>query len=486
MLKDAQGRTVLWKHRGVEGFYALDGIMMVPVQEAIISKGDEVFVTPEYIQSVLDKEGFGHLKFEFTRDSWSTCKILGLTSDNNWDCWNRSSYKQTFYINGKTVDESAYRKVVAIQSEINSYAGIMYNNIFLQSGLKLACHIVLEMIGEGQKVTVKSLERGCAIGEDRPRLLPGDAVVAKSRGKDVLGVIKTLNSKVVVMTKAGVKMNCAFANVSRTEEDGHSEELASQTDLTIQVNFDYVFEVGKKRLYKAKLERGPYVFPVFPDKDEYGRPEEQRSEEDVPSCACPVCGWRMGESLDPRYSYNNNRDRNEMQCNYCRIKGLVIARSETDVTLLMNRMPGKNRFALKEARCCGNCGRFEFETGREGKRSTGYCRTANQCLQAFNTCDLWFPRDLKRYESNMRQHITNLHYGVKDTRNTSRNDIRDTVYTEEDHKAEMKRAEDAKVSYANAYQRLMKRLRETAAAMPIVEGSIETTEAWKAVLDDPC
>jgi hypothetical protein len=94
---------------------------------------------------------------------------------------------------------------------------------------------------------------------------------------------------------------------------------------------------------------------------------------------------------------------------------------------------------------------------------------------------------VKRYESNLRQHITNLHYGVGDGRNTSRNDIRDTVYTEADHKLECDRAEKAKVAYANAYQRFMSDMKEAAKKVPLVEEtSSELTEEWKKVLDDPC
>ncbi len=77
---------------------------------------------------------------------------------------------------------------------------------------------------------------------------------------------------------------------------------------------------------------------------------------------------------------------------------------------------------------------------------------ANQCLQAHNVCNLWYPRDIGRFEQNMKQNTTNLHYGVTDERNTSRNDIRDTVYTEEDHQKAVVIADKIKKAYAVGYQ----------------------------------
>jgi hypothetical protein len=142
---------------------------------------------------------------------------------------------------------------------------------------------------------------------------------------------------------------------------------------------------------------------------------------------------------------------NHFECCFCRQTGIIVSLTDAEVILRMNKMPSKNQFAIREVPCCANCGNFQFETGREGKRTTGYCRSSNQCIQAFNTCDYWFPRDPAVYEANLRQHCTNLGYGVKDVRNTSRNDLSDTVYRKEDHEAQKKRAEEAKAAYAVAF-----------------------------------
>jgi hypothetical protein len=228
----------------------------------------------------------------------------------------------------------------------------------------------------------------------------------------------------------------------------------------------------KGRIYSAKAERRAISMPAFPKQN-----ERVVSLESTITCVCPVCGWRMA---DPHGD-------GDFECCYCRTRGILISKSETRISLLMMRIPAKNRFAVKEARCCANCGLFEFEVGREGKRTTGYCKASNQCLQAFNFCDLWFPRHPDRYAKGIMQHVKNLHFGVDDRRNTERMDIRDTIYTEDDHKAEVAKADNAKIAYENAYARFLDELRRAADKMPVTEEvNEETMRHWKKVLDDPC
>lgn len=485
MLKDTQGRTVLMRevrnaqnYRTGYAFWARDGLDMVEVDEAIVTLGDDIFLTDEQIQKGLVDAGFPNIKYSLDERRWGHSEVH-VDMDHHYDGgWPFSQHRrEVFKIEGRDVDKATFERLAAALSGLNVYNGLREAYASLQKGLSLTVLNALDLVGEGKTVTAQSLVQGCAKDEDRPRLLPGDSVKIKMRGKDVLGVIKSMKSNVTILRQDGTKTTCSFDRVERTTEECHSEELAAQVEPTVQANFEYVVESGKRRIFRAKLEKGDFTYPMFVDTDQYGRPEQQTSREGIMSCSCPVCGWRMADVFDG----------GEFICCYCRITGLVISRSETEVSLLMSRTPGKNRFAIKESRCCGNCGRFQFEVGREGKRSTGYCPTANQCLQAFNVCDLWYPRDLARYESNMRQHITNLHYGVKDTRNTMRNDIKDTVYTEDDHKAEIARADRAKVAYANAYQRFVKALKEAAAELPLVEEMTpELTEQWQKVLDDPC
>jgi len=475
MLKDMQGRTVLIKHENNIEFYAMDGLNMVSVDEAMVFQGNEVFLTEDQVEDMLAKAGFPGLAFIIDPKDWFPITVHHNRAWEGSACFQGFSRggKYGFQIEGKIVDEATYKRFEKVLSGMRYFNGIVRSNIYPQKGLVLNTQKALEMIGVGELVTPQSLNQGCAKGEDGPRLLPGDTVKIVMKGKkEVLGVIKSMSSKVTVLRQDGVKMSCSFDKLTRTDSVGYNKELANQADPSVLENFKQTLEIGKKRIFRVKAEKGDFTFPAFPDNN-----DSQISREGIMSCSCPVCGWRMADV----------HDSGEFICCYCRITGLVISRSETEVSLLMNRMPGKNRFAIKESKCCGNCGRFEFDVGRQGKRSTGYCPTANQCLQAFNVCDLWYPREVKRYESNMRQHITNLHYGVGDGRNTSRNDIRDTVYTEADHKLECDRAEKAKVAYANAYQRFMSDMKEAAKKVPLVEEtSSELTDEWKKVLDDPC
>lgn len=489
MLKDKQGRTVLIRWSGrwngrqtVFEFLAREGISLEPVEEAIVSKGDDVFLNEDQVRDILTRDGFPGLAFSIDTKKGKYHNPLDVSFSSDYPRGYYSGFalaqKQEYRIEGKLVDKATYERLITVLSKINEFNGNISSSVMLQAGLGIDTQKALELIGVGNVVTTQSLLRGCAKGEERPRLLPGDSVKIAMKGKEeTLGIIKSMKTTVTVLRQDGVKISCAFDRLTRTDEIGFNTSLADQTEVSIMENFNKTVENGKKRIFRAKLEKGDFTFPMFPDTDRWGNPERQITCEGAMSCVCPICGWRMADM----------HSSGEFICCYCRITGMVIASSDAEVSLLMSRMPGKNRFAIKEARCCGNCGRFEFDVGRQGKRSTGYCPTANQCLQAFNICELWYPREVKRYESNMRQHITNLHYGVKDTRNTSRNDIRETVYTEADHKNECDRADKAKVAYSNAYQRFMSDLIKAAKEVPLVEGmSPELTEEWKKVLDDPC
>ena len=84
----------------------------------------------------------------------------------------------------------------------------------------------------------------------------------------------------------------------------------------------------------------------------------------------------------------------------------------------------------------------------------------------------------------MKQHVTNLGTGVKDKRNTSRNDLRDTIYRAEDNELQKARAEKAKKAYVTAYARMMKALQDAGKALPLVtEMDDAVKEKYAAILD---
>jgi hypothetical protein len=477
MLKDDSGRMVLlrnWgKSRELRAFYALDGTSLEKVDEAVICKGDDVFLNDEYVGSQMDEAGFGDLAWMIENNS---VHVNNAIVGGQW----RLSVKDEdkYFIEGRKVPKDEYERLMSVKAgfaEYDNLVGYRWSGAQLRGDVMVEMQIALEMIGEGKRVNVKTLMKGKAIGESRPRLLPGDTVVVDLRGKDVVGVIMSLTTKVSVLKKDAKRGSYAYSKVRRDDSvQAFDDEMLGELDSTLADNFAHVVKQDS-RIYKAKLEDRNVMLPMFPDPKFDRNPREVH---DAPSCHCPICGWIMADFYQSE----------EFECSFCRIRGKVINQTDDEVTLLMYRMPGKNRFAIKEARCCANCGLFNFETGRQGKRSTGYCPYSNQCLQAYNECDYWFPRKPSSYSSNIKQHVTNLGYGVTDRRNTDRNDIRDTIYREEDHEAERKRAERAKVVYANAYEKFMSEMTKFGKKVSVSDGALDEkdVEAWKARLDDGC
>lgn len=479
-LKDAKGRTVLVRvHFGEVdrqahvSFHARDGFILEKVQEAVVAEGDEVFLDVAFVTDALAKTGVAAATL--VPPKVVECRYgpvhVDMENDYRLSIFS-SSQKAANKVNGICVTEEDFKKVLDTVNGLNEYNGIRYWSARSGKGFNLGFINAVAMIGVGGVVTPESLSRGCVKGEERPRLLPGDTVEVVTKGGKVLATVKSLAGKVTVLRKDGTKGTYAYDKVVRAEGQAYDDAVVGGLDATLKDNFESL-KGQAHRIYRAKLERANLAFPMFPDEECH---ETQRNFEDVAACHCPLCGWMMA----------NFRD-GEFQCSYCRVRGIVLRQTEDEVGLLMLRNPAKNRFAIKECRCCSNCGLFYFESGRQGKRSTGYCRPSNQCVQAFNTCDVWVPRDPKTYESNMRQHITNLGYGVNDRRNTSRNDLRDTIYRKEDHEAEKVRAERARVAYEQAYLKWSEEMRGLVDAVPLAAGQDEdATKRWLEVLDDPC
>lgn len=481
MLRDSMGRQVLWRRQSFgenhfDTFLAVDGLNLVIVDEAIVSPGDDVLPPEAIIRKMLDDGGYkGVFTIKIRNGGW------------NWLSINRESRVSgsfscslVFKIDGVMVDKGTYNAMSELICNIESYGRLLRPVYPFQKKMKISAVEALEIIGEGKIVTPESLTRAKAKDEDRPRIIPGDSVEVTIRKEKVLGTIKSISSKVSVVRQDGGTGSYPYAAVVRTDNVVYNDELAENIDPSLSSLFEKALDVN--RIYKAKLERMDISFPMFPDSDT--PKHELVNLKDAPTCVCPVCGWQMAEFQKTALSITGGRGR--MICHYCRVRGLIISQTEDTVSLLMLRRPAKNRFAVKEAACCDNCGMFKFSSGRYGKRQTGYCPSANQCVQSFNTCDLWIPRDPDEYEKAMRQHVTNLHYGVKDRRNTSRNDIRDTVYMEEDHKAEIKRAEAAKKAYMHSYGKFWDDLRKVAERWTVSEQSPEKTKEWLEKLDDPC
>jgi len=489
MLKDDKGRSVVFKYGWLprspgftghnireSGFYAKENGTLEQVQRAVVAIGKDVFLDKPYVADRLKQDCFD-VAFEMLPSGVKVNTRIEWGGSSGFFQPRRQGSNRHF-IENKEVPEADYDRLNEIVSELCTFGELLADyGVQVRGSKSLGVQTVLEMLGEGAVVTPDSIMKACAEGEDRPRLLPGDPVKVKLTGEDVTGVVAGLNkNKVSVLRQDGKKGSYAYSSVCRDKDAvTFSNEVVNELEPTLKAGFDYVLGQDD-RLYRAKLEKRNLSYPMFPDSSINERVIEVM---DTPSCFCPVCGWAMANFHDWG---------SDFECCFCRIKGHIVKQTDDEVTLLMFRMPAKNRFAIKEARCCSNCGLFAFEVGRQGKRSTGYCPYANQCLQGFNVCDYWFPRDAKTYGSNLRQHVTNLGYGVSDRRNTDRNDIRDTIYRKDDHEAEKARADRAKLVYGQAYEKFIDDLSSLADGSPLHEDALteEQSKAWKERLDDGC
>ena len=471
-LKDSQGRAVVVRNAASLSFWAKCGDTLEQVPEATICKTDDVHLSPEYMHKRCVEAGYDWVFPIINMKEWDC--IGGVVSDYQWaGNWNGS--KKTCTINGKRVEEHVFNNFNLVKTELRSYTFLAKDNITLQGKCGLKVQTVLELIGECNVVTPGSLNNGCAKGESRARLFPGDSVEILDKKGNVTGAgtILRMSSKATVVKQEG-KSNIVYNQLRRSAKAVSFD--VSGLEPTIKENLDFVLKVAKTRLYRAKTEKKDLASPMFPE------PNERQIElKDAQTCICPLCGWQMAD-------FNRYGSDNTFSCCFCKAEGQVISKTDDEVVLLMSRQPAKNRFCIKETRCCGNCGIFQFEVGRQGKRSTGYCQTTNQCVQGFNTCNYWFPVDPTRYGSQMRQHITNLGYGVEDKRNTERNDIRDTVYREDDHKKEQERAETAKSVFTQAHSGFLSKLTSLAEKAKVHGTTLEPEELeeWRKVLDDGC
>ena len=497
MLKSADGRPVRMArdyHQGHETpeFAVENGDgTYTKVFEAVVSEGDDLEWTEDHVKKALKLAGLDWLNVRKTdnygwqfrypeyrrrnRSSWghdececwesfSNMARLDERQPNEWSVLFAKGGKVT--IDGREIPDFA--KLVEMGKALGDIAkwdDLKCNYAFYGCFGKrtVTVQVVLLVIGAGKAVTPASLLRGCAKDESRPRLMVGDTVKFKKGNGVVLSFTATGAN---IQTSDGKKCSAKPETVERIDA---GNVKAPDIEQTLADSFAAVL-ARKELLYRATTKTvGHISIPMFPAED-----QKAREMVNAVTCTCPVCGWQLVMLGNENF-----------ECCFCRQTAIVVSHLESEVVLRLNRMPSKNQFAIREARCCGNCGNFRFEVGRQGKRSTGYCRTSNQVLQGFNTCDFWFPRDAEAYGANMRQHVTNLGYGVSDSRNTSRNDIRDTIYRKEDHDVQKKRAEDARTAYTVAYAKFLEELRAEGQKLPLTGETVddETKARYAKILD---
>lgn len=510
-LQDKQGRKVVVKSTGRHGdgatLVAIDGVNEEVVPEATIihfggdKEDDTLLLVPgkDFFDEKFKAAGFSPASYQFASktnlDHHSSHLDVHMQHRYGGYGWSRTRTEE-HHINHQKVDEPTYKRMCDLLGECRSYEWLAIGYTHVRPWSRHADHEgrvdldpqqCLELIGIGKTVTADSIKKACAKDETRPRLWLGDTVEVKMARKTVLGTVVGLGKKVSVLRTDTKKGNYAYNKVFRTDKAlTFDDDALAKLDPTLKANFDYVLAQAH-RIYRAAITvRESVKFPAFPGPDD--REYDMRELTNAATCECPLCGWPMAD-------FNKC---NEFQCCMCRVRGIIATQDNDTVTLLMLRQPAKNQFAIREAKCCGNCGLFNFEYGRQGKRSTGYCQATNQCVQAHSTCvsadgkeGYWFPRKPGAYSKQMTQHVTNLGYGVSDHRNTGRQDIRDTIYTADDHKAQRKRADEARKAYEAAYSKFMSDLGKMSPASTFSgeltdEKKAELREHFQKVLDEGC
>lgn len=332
--------------------------------------------------------------------------------------------------------------------------------------LGLSVQELISLVGLGQVVTYESLQRGCAKDQTRARVLVGDSV-KWNKGKRT-GVVKSLaKGEANIIDSTGKKCRASYSALTVCDKEENKLDLTGVPDDQLSV-FQSVLD--KAVLYRAKEEVMTVDRPFLSGKNTIVNARVFK----CPNCGGPaVASKGYGEGIETT------------QCIMCGQYCILVGVTDGVGTMMVMPKPHRNQFCMSEAKCCANCGVFHFETGREGKRSTGYCRKTNQCVQAHSTCANdphpgWTPRDPARYSKGMSQHCTNLGYGVADKRNTGRNDytVEDLIYRAEDHEKERKRAAEAVRTYTVLFTWFQQQLVAKAAAIK-VESMYGDTDSGK-------
>lgn len=468
MLKDNTGRTVILQEYGNSCLMkAKDGLNLIAVDEAIVCKGDDVFPSVEFIRNALDTNGFDWVTFTFDRkETWRPINVKIIEHrEGYW--YSYSSRDKKYNICGRIVDSLTCTKIDNILNDLRKYCFLTRGETNTTPELEYMS--ALEIIGVGNVVTVDSLMQGCAKGESRMKFMEGDYV---KFGQNTSVILK-MGKKANILRKDGKKVPIEYSRLERTTDLSIDTSVTQRAEKTIVDNMTYVF-AQSNHIYRAKTEIKDVVYPKFP-KPRYSQTELKN----VQTCVCPSCGDAMAQRTG---YWSKNKT---FTCCACELEGRILKINSNEVSLLLGRQQAKNRFAIKEVRSCANCGNFHFKSGRQGKRSTGYCETSNQCVQSFNTCNYWFPNTPERYGKALTQHITNLGYGVTDSDDIVRGN---TAYTKEDHLKEKARADLAKKDYSQLYVKFIDDLTKLADEKPLHEGPLDeaAVEEWKKVLTEEC
>jgi len=221
----------------------------------------------------------------------------------------------------------------------------------------------------------------------------------------------------------------------------------SEPDTTYEDTIDPTINQNMKdALENVIILTVPYALGTFIDRDK---------SFELDSIDCPNCN-SCKIRIDPTH-YWTSKSVNE--CENCGQTILLVKKDQENntVTINLGNEPSSNTFCASEAKCCSNCGTFNFEYGRQGKRTTGYCLFTKQCVQPHNVCPRWIPSNTDTYDNFMKNNSTNLSLGNVDKGGWGavKHKDSDLDYTTEKHKEQKKILEKCKIDYNKAYRNFL-------------------------------
>jgi hypothetical protein len=412
-------------------FFVAGEDMFQEVPEATVAEGEYPKIPEKYVHARFKQAGLPDLEL-------SGAHIFRKSDHRPY--WLSRDGQQEYRLRDGSYAVIDFNKANAILKTFKKYERpYSYSGLFIR---------VLQILRVGTVVTPESFKNGAAKGETSPPYTLQDHVEWKMRGKMMRGVIKKWASNgASIICEDEKKRIVAFSRLTRIDPpEIDASEYEDKLGQTVVENFKSVLaamESGALGVYRALVVQKKYSHAN-------GREFTRRAAQ------CPHC---VGELVEEQ-TWAGRCDR--FQCSSCGTF-MTVLKDNTDEVFLARVPKAKiNTFCIEEARCCANCGRFHFEYGREGKRSTGFCRDFKVTVLAHNTCKGWLPDDPEQFGKNLTQQIRNLGTAIS----THWNKESKRPYTKDDQKKDKAVATDMRVAYEKAYQVFMKKALEIGSKVP--------------------
>jgi len=433
------GQDVFWNQKR-EKFYVAGDQSFVEVPEATIAEGNYPEIPVDYVQARFERAGLPALAF-----SQGSLSLIEQRDAWGYPHYGRRNHKYQLrdgsYLK---LDGEQVEQVTAIKETFRRYS---------RSNVRHSFDRHLQILRVGTVVTPQSLKKEAAKGKSAPPYTLQDHVEWKMRGKMITGVIKSWSQNgASILCEDEKKRVVGHHRLTRIDPPEVDEsEFEDTLGASVMGNFRHVLAAmaaGELGVYRATVVKKKYKNP----NDTHNRNQEVEKK----AARCPLC---PGELVN-EHSWRETAER--FQCSSCGTSMTVLKDNGNEIYFAMSPKAKVNTFCIEEARCCANCGRFYFEYGRQGKRSTGFCRDFKVTVLGHNTCKGWIPDEPDVFSTNMTQHIRNLGTAI----GTHWNKESQRPYTKDDQKKDKAVAAEKRLAYEKAYQMYLKKLLEFGSKMP--------------------